>query len=76
VVRIGYGLMLAAGTLLAGYVAVTLVRLLLSAPGIPVLFKAIILLGALGLVVTIVGLVVERRKEERHAAGDNGDDPR
>ncbi len=62
--KIGYGLMMAAAaTLLGGYVAYLTVRLIVGTPGIALFFKVVILIGAAGLLTTLVGLVLERRKE-------------
>jgi len=71
VLKIGYWLMMTAGALLAGYVAYFLIRLLVTAPGIGIFFKVVILVGASGLILTIAGLVWERRKEEKDATGDD-----
>ncbi len=69
--KIGYWLMVTAGALLAGYVAYFLIRLLVTAPGIGIFFKVVILVGAAGLILTIAGLIWERRKEEKDATGDD-----
>jgi len=67
--KIGYGLMMAAGILLGGYIAFLLIRLIVEAPGLNLFFKVVILIGAAGLLTTLGGLIVERRKERK-------DDPR
>lgn len=69
--KVGYWLMVTAGALLAGYVAYFLIRLLVTAPGIGIFFKVVILAGAAGLILTIAGLIWERRKERKDAAGDD-----
>jgi len=69
--RLGYWLIVTSGGLLAGYAAYFMIRLLVMAPGIAIFFKVVILLGAAGLILTIVGLIWERRKEETDATGDN-----
>ena len=69
--RLGYWLIMTAGSLLGAYVVYFLIRLLLTAPGIGVFFKVVILLGAAGLVLAIAGLIWERRKESRDAAGND-----
>jgi hypothetical protein len=74
VVRAGYALLLLAGGTLLGYALYTVIRLLLAAQGVPVLFKVVILLAVVGLLMTVAGLVVERRREERRAVRDDGDD--
>ncbi len=70
--RIGYGLMMLAGVCLVGYVGYQVIRLLVTSSAIPVFFKGLILLAGLGLGLTVVGLIRERRKEERDAPIDNG----
>ncbi len=70
--RIGYAFILTAGGLLAGYVAYALIRLLVTSPAIGPVFKGVILLGALGLILTLVGLILERRKEKDDVDRDDG----
>jgi hypothetical protein len=72
--KIGYGLTLLAGGLLVGYLGYLLVRFLLAAQFIGPFFKAVILLGALGVLMTLAGLIRERRKESKDADDDDGDD--
>ena len=72
--RIGYGLMMLAGACLVGYAGYHVVRALVASPVVPVFFKGLILLVALGVVVTLIGLVRERRKEEKDDPIDNGSD--
>jgi len=74
VLRIGYGMILLAGTCLVGYVGYHVVRVLLAAPSIPTFFKALILLAAAGVIVTLIGLIRERRREEKDASFDDGND--
>ena len=69
--KVGYWLMVTAGALLAGYVAYFLIRLLVTTPEIGVFFKVVILVGAAGLILTIAGLIWERRKEAKDAPGDD-----
>jgi len=69
--RIGAWLMSAAGLLIAGYAVYWLVRLLVFAPGISVFFKVAILVGGIGLLITLVGLIMERRKEAEDASSDD-----
>ena len=71
--RLGYWLMIAAGTLLGGYAAYFLVRAIAAAPGIKLFIKVVILVGAVGLLITIVGLIIERRREKDDYS-DDGDD--
>jgi branched-subunit amino acid ABC-type transport system permease component len=65
--------MIAAGTLLGGYAAYFLVRAIVAAPGINLFIKVVILVGAAGLLITIVGLIMERRREKDDYS-DDGDD--
>lgn len=74
VLKLGYGLMMLAGAGLVGYAGYHVVRALIGAPGIPPFFKGLILLAGLGVIVTLIGLVRERRKEEAHDSSDNGTD--
>jgi hypothetical protein len=69
--KLGYWLMIVAGSLLGGYVAYLLIRLLVTAPGIGVFFKVVILIGAAGLIIVVLGLILERRKEGNDASGDD-----
>jgi len=71
--RAGYSLLMTAGACLVGYVIYWFVRWLVAAPGIILFFKVVILVGGAGLLLTLVGLVLERRREERHARGDRHD---
>ena len=71
--RLGYWLMIAAGTLLGGYAAYFLVRAIVAAPGLNLFIKVVILVGAAGLLITIVGLIIERRREKDDYS-DDGDD--
>jgi len=74
VLRIGYGLMMLAGASLIGYAGYQAVRALVTSPAIPAFFKGLILLAALGVIVTLIGLIRERRREERDAPIDDGSD--
>jgi len=71
--RLGYWLMIAAGALLGGYAAYSLVRAIAAASGINLFIKVVILVGAAGLLITIVGLIIERRREKDDYS-DDGDD--
>ncbi|MBU0595388.1 hypothetical protein KJ567_01725 [Candidatus Bipolaricaulota bacterium] len=72
--RIGYALMMLAGACAAGFVGYHVLRVLVTAPGIHPFFKAVILLAGLGVILVLLGLVRERRREERDAPIDDGDD--
>jgi len=69
--KLGYFLMIIAGSLLGGYIAYQVIRLIVLAPGIGIFFKVVILLGIAGLVLILIGLIREKRKEEKDAAGDD-----
>ena len=72
--KIGYGLTMLAGACLVGYAGYHVIRALVASPAIPVFFKGLILLVALGVIVTLIGLLCERRREEKDAPIDNGSD--
>jgi F0F1-type ATP synthase membrane subunit c/vacuolar-type H+-ATPase subunit K len=74
VLKIGYGLMMLAGACLIGYAGYHVVRALVASPAIPPFFKGLILLAALGVIVTLIGLVRERRREEKDDPIDDGND--
>jgi hypothetical protein len=74
VLKIGYGLLMAAGACAVGFVGYHILRILIAAPGIHPFFKVVILLAAVGAILVLVGLVRERRKEERDAPIDDGSD--
>ena len=69
--RVGYGLLMIAGAGLIGYVGYHAARLLIVTSEIGLFFKALILVVCVGLVLTLAGLIRERRKEERHADRDD-----
>ena len=70
--KIGYGLLTSAGACAVGFVGYYVVRVLVTAPGIHWFLKAVILLAGAGAVLVVIGLVRERRKEERDAPIDDG----
>ena len=72
--RIGYGLMMLAGASLIGYVGYHGIRAFLSSSAIPAFFKGLILLAVVGVIVTLIGLIRERRREEKDAPSDDGSD--
>jgi F0F1-type ATP synthase membrane subunit c/vacuolar-type H+-ATPase subunit K len=74
VLKIGYGLMMLAGACLVGYAGYHVIRALVASPAIPAFFKGLILLAGLGVIVTLIGLVRERRREEKDAPIDDGSD--
>ena len=69
--KLGYWLMIVAGSLIGGYAAYFLVHLIVNAPGIGTFFKVVILLGAAGLIITIIGLILERKKEGKNVSSDD-----
>jgi len=69
--KLGYWLMIVAGSLLGGYVGYFLIRLLITAPGIGIFFKVVILIGAAGLIIVVLGLILERKKEGNDVSGDD-----
>lgn len=69
--RLGYGLMLTAGGGLIAYALYRVVEALVRLPGVHVWLKALILCAGAGLVLTLIGLIVERRREDKHVAGDD-----
>ncbi len=69
--RLGYFLMIIAGILLGGYIAYQVIRLIVLAPGIGIFFKVVILVGVSGLALVLIGLIRERRKEDKDAARDD-----
>lgn len=69
--KLGYWLMIVAGSLIGGYAAYFLICLIVTAPGIGTFFKVVILIGAAGLIITITGLVIERKKEGKNVSRDD-----
>jgi len=69
--KLGYWLMIVAGSLIGGYAAYFLIRLIVAAPGIGTFFKVVILIGAAGLIITIIGLILERKKEGQNVSSDD-----
>ena len=67
--KIGYALLVGSVLLLFGYAGFELVRLLWRVAGIPPFLKWVILVGVVGLVLTLTGLIWERIKEVRGASG-------
>jgi hypothetical protein len=69
--KIGYVLILIAGAGLVGFLGFRVVSLLIQSPGIHPFFKGLILCAGVGVILTLGGLVMEKRKEDKHASGDN-----
>ena len=72
--KIGYALMMLAGACAVGFVGYYVIRVLVTAPGIHPFFKVVILLAGVGVILVLIGLVRERRKEDKDAAIHNGND--
>jgi len=72
--KIGYALMMLAGACAVGFVGYHVIRILVTAPGIHPFFKAVILLAGVGVVLVLVGLVRERRREDRDASINDASD--
>ena len=66
--------MMLAGACLVGYAGYHVVRALVASPAIPTFFKGLILLAALGVIVTLIGLIRERRREDKDAPINDGSD--
>ena len=64
-------LMLAAGSGLVGFALYHAVSLLILADGISLFFKALILVAGVGIVLTLVGLIIEKRKDGEHVPSDD-----
>ena len=69
--KLGYWLMIVAGSLIGGYAAYFLIRLIVTAPGLGTFFKVVILIGAAGLIITIIGMILERKKEGKNVSSDD-----
>jgi len=69
--KIGYVLILIAGVGLIGYVGYHAVSALILTSSINVFFKALILCAGVGVILALIGLVIERRKEEKHVSSDD-----
>ena len=72
--KLGYALLMTAGAGAVGFIGYHVIRVLVLAPGIHPFFKAVILLAGVGVILVLIGLVRERRREERDAARDDGSD--
>ena len=69
--KIGYALILIAGVGLVGFVGYYVVSSLIFASGINPFFKALILCAGVGVILTLIGLVIEKRKEDKHVPSDD-----
>ena len=59
--KIGYALILVAGVGLIGFVGYQAVSSLILASGINPFFKALILCAGVGVILALIGLVIEKR---------------
>ncbi|MFC2105765.1 hypothetical protein ACFLS0_03340 [Candidatus Bipolaricaulota bacterium] len=69
--KIGYALILIAGIGLIGFMGYHAVSALIFASGINPFFKGLILCGGVGVILTLIGLVIEKRKEDKHVSSDD-----
>lgn len=69
--KIGYALILVAGVGLIGFVGYHAVASLIFASGINPFFKALILCAGVGVIMTLIGLVIEKWKEDKHVPSDD-----
>jgi len=69
--KIGYALILVAGAGLVGYAGYHAVVFLIRAPGVNLFFKALILCAGVGVIVTLIGLVIEKRREDKHVPSND-----
>lgn len=69
--KIGYAITLIAGAGLVGFALYQAVAWLIVAPGINPFFKALILVASVGIVLTLVGLIIEKRKDGEHVPSDD-----
>jgi len=72
--KLGYAMLVFAGLGLVGYAGYHAIAALVAAQGIPVFLKVLILCVALGLLLTLAGLWVEKRREGTHASSDDEHD--
>ena len=69
--KIGYALILIAGAGLVGFLGYRVILFLIQSPGIHPFFKALILCAGVGVILTLIGLVIEKRKEDKHVPSDD-----
>lgn len=63
--------MLVAGAVLVGFVLFQAISWLILTTEISLFFKVLILGGGLGIVLTLVGLIIEKRKDGEHVSSDD-----
>ncbi|MBE0635996.1 hypothetical protein IH601_08375 [Candidatus Bipolaricaulota bacterium] len=64
--KIGYALMLVAGAGIVGFAGYHVVMSLLRTSGISLFLKVLILVAGAGVLLTLGGLIIERRKERKY----------
>jgi len=69
--KIGYALILIAGAGLVGFLGYHAVLFLIQSSGVHLLFKILILCAGVGVILTLVGLVIEKRREDKHVSSDD-----
>ena len=69
--KVGYVLMLVAGAVLVGFVLFQAVSWLILTAEISLFFKVLSLVGGLGIVLTLVGLIIEKRKDGENVPCDD-----
>ncbi len=72
--KVGYVLIVTAGLGLLGYGGYHATLVLIRAPGIHSVVKGLILCACAGILLTLAGLVIEKRKEGEHASHDDESD--
>jgi Co/Zn/Cd efflux system component len=71
VLKLGYILMLTAGGGLLAYGLYRIIEALVRLPGVHPWIKALILCAGAGVLMTLIGLIIEKKKEDKHDAGDD-----
>jgi len=69
--KVGYILILVAGIGLIGFFGYHAVAALIAATGIHPVIKGLILCACAGVILTLCGLVIEKRREDKHASSDD-----
>jgi|GEM_PF-1055181 len=72
--KTGYMLLILACLGMVGYGGYHAIAALLAAPGISLVAKVLILCAGLGVILILIGLWIEKRREAAHAARDNEHD--
>lgn len=69
--KVGYALIVVAGAVLVGFVLFQVISWLILTSEISLFFKGLIRVGGLGIVLTLVGLIMERQKDGEHVPRDD-----